>query len=169
MHCYRPLYPRAKTRNARTQAFVCTHTHTDTQGPSADTGSFNPVVGGRSWQAHTIPLASRLTIHSLVIGGNLIPIPPSQSQALQNRQPSKSPHQEGSEAGSPLPTLVSLSTLTLEMGFTNLATCTHTHTHDVILRLHTHIQPHIHRNLLSRTHNYTEGQENSVHEKYKRP
>lgn len=56
------------------------------------------------WSAHPgnrhRPSGLSLPILSLIIGSHLIPTPPSQSQTLWSRQPSKHPHHEGSEAES---------------------------------------------------------------------
>lgn len=124
-----PNPTRCRPACAFSQALIATHrhrtyrqrlsrAHTPTQGLSAHTGLFNPTVVGRAWHAHTIPLASQLTIHSLVIGSNLIPHLPSQLQSPQSRQQSKCPTMEAARQ-SPLPTLVSPSTFVVEMGFTN--------------------------------------------------
>jgi hypothetical protein len=63
--------------------------------------AFNPFVVGRLWCSRPIPLASKLSIHSLVIGGNLIPILPSQSQAPQSHQNAPTRGQQDRALSSP--------------------------------------------------------------------
>lgn len=91
----------------------------------------------RGWQvlgSRPVPLALRLTIHSLVIGGNLIPILPA------NHRPAAGSHQSA-----PATRAVRQRACVVGMGFTD-PECTRTCT-----RTNTHTHKHAHTAFLRRT------------------
>lgn len=128
--------PHTRTHNTRSQVL----TPTQAQVHSHPLG-FNPTAAGRPWHARPIPPDSPLPVHSLVIGSNLIPILPSQSQAPLSRQLAKCPHaREVIEPPTPRPP----STSAVEMQFTHLGI--HTHTNHIFTKPHTTAYRHIQKN-----------------------